>query len=185
MPSAALMVMAFVAASPASFELGGVDWQPIAGKWEGGRGEVRGSGGWLASKREFQDAVIELDFEVVSGPHQTVGFGFRCQGVAGQATAGGLGVNFTADTFNVFEGIANAWKPIDPAWTKFQPTPLLKPGKNALRIECAGKSIAITLNGQLLFAFQSPKLTRGPVVLWVESTADVVKFSNFRIAAKN
>jgi hypothetical protein len=162
----------------------GQSWKILGGQWEPAPDGVVGSGGWLMTREEFGDTTIEIDIEHVSGMGgRTTGVGFRYQPWTVPEQASGYGVNITTGgtTYNVFKGVQGAWNPVNPAFTTFQPSPALQPRKNHFEIRSVGAAQAIKVNGQPLAEFNDSAYAKGAINLWVESTVDRVKFSNFRV----
>lgn len=163
----------------------GMSWAiAVQGNWQVVGDAVEGTGGWLMSKEDLGDATIEVDTELVSGQGgRTVGVGFRYQPMADPATSSGYGVNLTTggSTYNVFKGTNGKWLPVNPAFTAFQPSPAVQPRKNHIVIRSSGASHTISVNGQTLSTFDDAAYPKGAINLWVESTADKVRFSNLRV----
>ncbi len=162
----------------------GTTWKVISGSWETSGGALIGSGGNLTSTESYGDATVDLDVELLAGAGgRTIGIGFRYQSTDDPAKGSGYGVNLTtgASTYNVFKGTPGDWRPVNPAFTAFQPSPAINPGKNHLTIRSIGKSHSIQVNGKPLATFEDDAYPRGQINFWVESTAEKVKFSGFTV----
>jgi hypothetical protein len=162
----------------------GTTWKVMGGTWEASGGALIGSGGNLSSTESYGDATIDMDIELLSGTGgRTIGIGFRYQPTDDPAKGSGYGVNLTtgASSYNVFKGKTGDWRPVNPAFTAFQSSPAIAPGKNHLTIRSVGKSHSIQVNGKPLATFEDDAYPKGQINFWVESTAEKVKFSGFTV----
>lgn len=168
--------------------LAGHTWDVIAGIWTVDGDSVVGSGGWIFTRDEIADGTFEADVELAQGMgDRTVGLGIRSAIAGGDITkASGYGANFTTNlkAFNVFKGTLGAWKPVNPAFTTFQPSPALPGGKTHVVLHFAGKTIVVEANGKTLLTVEDADHPRGRLQFWVESSGERVKFSNVKITAK-
>lgn len=165
---------------PRSLNFAGMTWQVHEGNWQVDGDTLSGSGGHLATTQEFTDGFIDVDVDAPPAMGvRTVGIGFH---ITGPDLGNGYAFNFTADqTFNVFEGTANNWQPVNPAMTTFQQTGSLAPDHNQVHIEMAGDRYRVWANGQQLADFTDASRKKGSLMLWVESSGWTVKFSHMRV----
>ncbi len=165
---------------------GGTDWRVQDGSWREEDGALIGSGGQLMSDAELRDGTFEVDFEPIEMPASgtTIGIGFRAQPVLERELGSGYGVNFgLGETirFQVFEGANGAWRPVDPAFPRFRPSPALRSGKNRVAVTARGDTFEIHVNGEPLARFVDDTYAQGRVTLWVQNRTARVRFSNIQL----
>lgn len=161
-------------------------WEVKSGDWRVEDGALVGKGGVIMSATEMADLVFEVDVDCPELGDRTVGIGFRQQprepGPEGEKKGAGYGFNFTGTkTYNVFKGSKNTWTPVNPAFTTFQPSPVLDPGKNHIAVRLVGRKGDIDVNGKRVMTYEDSTFMKGRISFWVESTATTVRFSNIHI----
>jgi hypothetical protein len=189
-PAAALLAATAALSGCGKDEITAFDrtWEIKTGDWHVEGGAIVGKGGVLMSADDQADMVLEVDIDAGADlGERGIGVGFhqqpRAPGVEGEKKAGGYGFNFSGNkTYNVFRGVDNAWTPVNPAFTTYQPSPALDAAKNHVVIRVVGKKADIDVNGKRVASVDDATFPRGRIALWVESAATPVRFSGIRVS---
>lgn len=167
---------------------GGLMWHPQNGAWREDEGALTGSGGQVYSDWVMEDGEIALDIEVISdnAKAHSVGVGFRAKPAIDPSDGSGYGANLriSKGTFNVFKGTDGEWRPIDPAYPSYHPSPAITPRKVSVVIRAKGAWMEVEVNGTVIASFHDETYKRGRVTLWVESMAQTVRFSKIRAVSR-
>jgi hypothetical protein len=130
---------------------------------------------------EYGDATIELDVEQYADSRdRDVGIGVRCEVTDyDPGKTNGYEVDWTSTRrLNAFVSSANVSKPVHRTWLQ---SPVLQPLKNHVVLRAQGSTFVVEVNGMAVDSFSDDSYPRGHVRLWVESTAQAVRFSHVRI----
>jgi hypothetical protein len=160
---------------------GGLTWEIIDGAWAADHDTLLGSGGHLETAMEYGDATIELDVEqYADSRNRNVGICFRCAVTDyDPRKTNGYEVDWTSTRrLNEFVSAANVSKPVHRTWLQSQ---ALQPLKNHVIVRARGTTFVVEVNGVAVDSFSDDSYARGHVRLWVESTAQAVRFTNVRI----
>jgi hypothetical protein len=164
-------------------------WIPMhGGEWSVENGVIIGrngtnwstnpekSGSWLRTEKQYSDFVLELEYAI------------NAKGNSGVFIRSGLEKNpaFTGHEMQILDDHGREPKKSSSgalydvvAANKNMSKPT---GEwNHVRIECQGKRIQITMNGEPIIDYQTDRLTRGYIGLQDHDTNAVVKFRNLRI----
>jgi hypothetical protein len=140
-----------------------------------------GRGGQIQTTGEYGDATIELDVEQFTDSRErTVGVGIRCSFTAYDAAkTNGYEVDWTSrKRMNEFVSVASVSKPFHRVWLS---SGALQPVKNHLVVRARGRTFLVEVNGVVVDSFSDDAYPRGHVRLWVETTAQTVRFERVRI----
>lgn len=144
----------------------GVDWTTNPEK----------SGSWLRTEKEYSDFTLELEYAI------------NAKGNSGIFLRSGLEKNpaFTGHEVQILDDHGRA-----PAkFTSGSLYDVVAPAKNMskpagewnhVRIECRGRRIQVTMNGEAIIDYQTDRLTRGYLGLQNHDTNAVVRFRNLRL----
>ena len=164
-------------------------WVPLhGGQWKVEDGVIVGrnginwttnpeqSGSWLRTEKEYSDFILELEYAI------------NTRGNSGIFLRSALEKNpaFTGHEMQILDDHGRA-----PAkFTSGSLYDVVAPAKNmskpagewnAVRIECRGRRIQVTMNGEAIVDYQTDRLTRGYLGLQNHDTNAVVKFRNIRL----
>jgi hypothetical protein len=159
----------------------GIAWEVIDGAWETDGDVLVGRGGEIQTTEEYGDATIELDVEQSPDPRErTVGVGLRCSFTAyDPAKTNGYEVDWTSrKRMNEFVSGASVSKPFHRVWLS---SGALQPLKNHVVVRARGPTVIVEVNGTAVDSFTDDTYPRGHVRLWVETTAQTVRFARVRI----
>jgi len=134
------------------------------------------SGSWLRSEQPYANFVLELEFAINEKGNSGV---FPRSALEKNPAFTGHEVQILDDygrepkkytTGSLYDVVAPAKNMSKPAgqW-------------NQVRVECQGKRIQVTMNGQKIIDYESDRLTRGYLGLQNHDNHAVVKFRNIRI----
>jgi hypothetical protein len=137
------------------------------------------SGSWLRTAREYSNFTLELEYAI------------NARGNSGIFIRSALEKNpaFTGHEMQIVDdhgraptkGSSGALYDVVAA-TKNMSRPA---GEwNQVRIDCDGPRIQVTMNGEAIIDYQTPRLTRGYIGLQNHDTNAVVKFRNIRITER-
>jgi hypothetical protein len=160
---------------------GGIEWGVIDGAWKTDGDALIGSKGLIETVAEYGDAVIEADVEQrTDARERTVGVGFRCSFTDyDPAKTNGYEVDWTSQKrMNEFVGVASVWRSPRRTWLSSR---ALQPATNHVVVRARGSTFLIEVNGLAVDSFSDDAYARGHVRLWVESTAQTVRFDHVRI----
>ena len=136
------------------------------------------SGSWLRTEKEYSDFILELEYAI------------NKRGNSGIFIRSGLEKNpaFTGHEMQILDDHGRApakftsgslYDVVAPSKNMSKPT-----GEwNQVRIECRGRRIQVTMNGEAIVDYQTDRLTRGYIGLQNHDTNAVVRFRNIRLTA--
>ena len=144
----------------------GVDWTTNPEK----------SGSWLRTEKEYSDFTLELEYAI------------NAKGNSGIFLRSGLEKNpaFTGHEMQILDDHGREPK----KFTSGSLYDVVAPSKNMskpagawnqVRIECRGRRIQISMNGEAIVDYQTDRLTRGYLGLQNHDTNAVVRFRNVRL----
>lgn len=167
-------------------------WVPMhAGEWKVEDGVIVGrngvawttnpekSGSWLRTEKEYANFTLELEYAI------------NTRGNSGIFIRSGIEKNpaFTGHEVQILDDHGRApakfttgslYDVVAPAKNMSKPT-----GEwNAVRIDCDGRRIHVTMNGEAIVDYETSRLTRGYLGLQNHDTNAVVKFRNIRITER-
>ena len=161
----------------------GGDWQVEDGTLVGRNGlawttNPERSGSWLRTAREYGDFTLELEYAI--------------KGNSGVFLRSGLEKNpaFTGHEMQILadhgqpprkSNTGSLYDVVAPTRNMSRPT-----GEwNEVRIDCQGRRIQITMNGEKIVDYQSDRRTHGYIGLQNHDTNSVVRFRNLRVTTRN
>jgi hypothetical protein len=158
----------------------GIAWEVIDGAWETDGDVLVGRGGQIQTTGEYGDATIELDVEQSPDSRErTVGVGLRCSLAYDPAKTNGYEVDWTSrKRINEFVTTANVSKSLHRVWLS---SAALQPLKNHVVVRARGPTFIVEMNGMAVDSFNDDAYPRGHIRLWVETTAQTVRFAQVRI----
>ena len=134
------------------------------------------SGSWLRTEKEYSDFILELEYAI------------NAKGNSGIFLRSGLEKNpaFTGHEMQILDdhGRASAKFTSGSLYDVVAPSKnMSKPAGewNQVRIECRGRRIQVTMNGEAIVDYQTDRLTRGYLGLQNHDTNAVVRFRNLRL----
>jgi len=137
------------------------------------------SGSWLRTEKEYANFTLELEYAI------------NRRGNSGVFIRSALEKNpaFTGHEMQIIDdhGRAPAKHTAGSLYDVIAPTKnMSKPtGEwNAVRIDCDGPRIQVTMNGEKIVDYETTRLTRGYIGLQNHDTNAVVKFRNVRITER-
>jgi hypothetical protein len=167
-------------------------WVPMfGGEWKVERGAIVGrngtswttspekSGSWLRTEKEFSNFTLELEYAINTRGNSGVFIrsaleknpAFSGHEVQILDDHGRAPTKYTAGSlYDVVAPAKNMSKPAGE-W-------------NALRIDCDGRRIQVTMNGEKIVDYKTDRLTRGYLGLQVHDTNAVPRFRNVRITER-
>ena len=167
-------------------------WVPMFGReWKVERGAIIGrngeawttnpekSGSWLRTEKEYSNFTLELEYAI------------NTRGNSGVFIRSALEKNpaFTGHEVQILDdhGRAPAKYTTGSLYDVVAPTKnMSKPAGewNAVRIDCDGRRVQVTMNGEKIVDYQTDRLTRGYLGLQNHDTNAVVRFRNIRITER-
>jgi hypothetical protein len=160
---------------------GGIAWEVLDGAWGTDGDTLIGSGGHVETAAEYDDATIEVDVEqYADSGERNVGIGFRSAFTDyDPRKTNGYEVDWTSKKrMNAFVNAASVSMPLHRAWLS---SPALQPLRNHVVVRIRGSTFLVEVNGVAVDSFRDNAYTHGHVRLWVETSAQAVRFSNVRI----
>jgi TolB-like protein len=168
------------------------NWEVLDGEWNANNGSIIGRGGSIRLKKEFRDYIFEVTMEHLSGPKLGVGVGTRSSYVPGgpnnKPIHQGYAFNFAfTKHYNIYSGLGGNWYPANPNWQKgeYQYSDLFDERTNHIRIEATGNNIKIFVNNRFLVEYSDTSHAVGSPALWVQDSAERVRFYNIKISNRN
>jgi hypothetical protein len=158
-----------------------IAWEVIDGAWETDGDVLVGRGGLIQTTGEYGDATVELDVEQLPDRRErAVGVGLRCSFADyDPRKTNGYEVNWTSrKRMNEFVTAASVSKPFHRDWLS---SGALQPLKNHVVVRARGRTFIVEVNGVAVDSFSDDAYPRGHVRLWVETTAQTVRFMRVRI----